>query len=114
IRASVQYGAWISGILAKFASRSQILLLYRPSQPTIVPPARLAAMVPSLIPIARRRLLLHRHNVAGLGIAVTMQFHTASVELTNYHLDSSLNRRMVCAVAGDEFLDNGPQRRGRQ
>jgi hypothetical protein len=64
--------------------------------------------------MARRRLLIHGQDSAGFGLAIEMQFDTASVELTHDGLDAPLDRRMVRAVAGDEFLDNGPQRRGRQ
>ena len=43
-----------------------------------------------------------------------MQFDAAGVELAHDGLDTPSDRRMVRAVAGDEFLDNGSQRRGRQ
>lgn len=43
-----------------------------------------------------------------------MQLDTASVELTQYSLNAPLDRRVVRAVAGDEFLDNRPQCRGRK
>jgi hypothetical protein len=71
-------------------------------------------LTPLPIPIARRRISLHRQDVAGLGRTIEMQLDTASVELTQHHLDTPLDRRMVRAVAGDEFRDNGPQCRGRQ
>lgn len=64
--------------------------------------------------IARRWLLIHGQDSAGFGLAIEMQFDTARVELTHDGLDATLDRRMVRTVAGDEFLDNGPQRRGRQ
>ena len=70
-------------------------------------------MAPLFISIARRRILLHRQDVAGFSRAVEVQLDTARVELTHHLLDALLDRRMVRAVAGDEFLDNGPQRRGR-
>lgn len=60
----------------------------------------------------RRRIHVHRHDVAGPGFAVEIQFDTASVELIQHRLDPPLDQRMVRAVAGDKFLDNGPQRRG--
>jgi hypothetical protein len=41
-----------------------------------------------------------------------MQLDTASVELTQHRLDALFDQRMIRAVAGNEFLDNGPQRGG--
>ena len=75
--------------------------------------ARLALSLIRFSLIARRWILLHRQDVAGFGRAVEMQLDTAGVELTHHLLDALLDRRMVRAVASDEFLDNGPQRRGR-
>lgn len=43
-----------------------------------------------------------------------MQPDLASVQLMQNLLDASLDRRMVHAVPGDEFFDNGPQRPRRQ
>jgi len=37
-----------------------------------------------------------------------MQFDNTGGELTQYGLGAPLDRRMVRAVAGDEFLDNRP------
>lgn len=68
-------------------------------------------MTPLFRPAARRRILFHRQDVAGLGFAIEMQLDTASVELTQHRFNSPLDRRMVRAFAGDEFLDDGPQRR---
>ena len=65
-------------------------------------------------PVVRTRRLLARQNVAGRGLGVEMQFDTARVELTEHVCNALLDRRMIRAVAGDEFLDDGPQRHGRQ
>jgi hypothetical protein len=43
-----------------------------------------------------------------------MQFDPTSLKLSEHILDSPLDGRIVCAIASDEFLDNGPERRGRQ
>ncbi len=43
-----------------------------------------------------------------------MQFDSASPKLTQHDFDPPLDRRVVRAVAGDEFLDNGPKRCERQ
>jgi hypothetical protein len=69
-------------------------------------------LVSLFTPIARRRFVIPRQDVAGLGLAIEMQLGTAGVELTHYSLDPPLDERMVRAVAGDEFLDNGPEYRG--
>ena len=70
-------------------------------------------LAPLLICIGRRAFLLRRQDVAGFGLVVKMEFDTACVELAQYRLDAPLDRRMVRAVAADEFLDNSPQRRAR-
>jgi len=38
-----------------------------------------------------------------------MQFDTADIELMQHQLDALFDGRMVGAIAGDEFLDHGPQ-----
>jgi hypothetical protein len=43
-----------------------------------------------------------------------MQLNSSRFEMAQDSLDPPLNRRMVCTVARDEFLDNGPQRSGRK
>ena len=43
-----------------------------------------------------------------------MQFDTADVKLKQHQLDALFDRRMIGAIAGDEFLDNGPECRWRQ
>jgi hypothetical protein len=43
-----------------------------------------------------------------------MKFNAPVVELTQHHIDAALYHGMVRAVAGDLFLYNGPQSRGRQ
>ena len=43
-----------------------------------------------------------------------MQLHSTGFEMAQHSLDPPLDRRMVCTVARDEFLDNGPQRNGRK
>jgi hypothetical protein len=58
-------------------------------------------------------MLVHRKDVAGLSFAVEMQLDSASVELKQHLLDPPLDRRMVRAVAGDKFLDDGSQCCGR-
>ena len=50
------------------------------------------------------------NDVAGFGLGIEMQFDTTSIELTQYVLDSPLDRRIISAVASDEFLDNGTER----
>jgi hypothetical protein len=52
------------------------------------------------------------HDVAGFGLGMEMQLDTTSIKLPQYILDSLLDRRIVSSVASDEFLDNGPERRG--
>ena len=71
-------------------------------------------MTPLFIPTARRWILFHRQDGADLGFAIEMQLDSVSVKLKQHVVDAPLDRRMVGAVAGDKFLDNGPQRRGRQ
>jgi len=58
--------------------------------------------------------LAHGQNVTGLGFLFEMQLGAAGLELTEHQLDATFDRRMVGAVAGDKFLDDGPQCGGRQ
>ncbi len=46
------------------------------------------------------------HNVTGLGLVIEMEFDTSSRQLLQHTLDTPLDRRMVGAVASDEFLNN--------
>ena len=55
-------------------------------------------------------IVLHWHDVAGLGFIIEMHLDSTGFEMAQHRLDPPLDRRMVRAVAGDEFLDNGPQR----
>ena len=57
---------------------------------------------------------MHGQNVAGLGFLFKMQFDTADIKLTQHQLDALFDERIVGAIAGDKFLDNGSQCRGRQ
>jgi hypothetical protein len=57
---------------------------------------------------------IQRQYVAGLGCLFKMQFETTDIELMQHHLDALFDGSLVGAIAGDEFLDNGPQCRGRQ
>lgn len=59
-------------------------------------------------------IVLHWHDVAGLSFIIEMQLDSTSFEMAQHSFDPPLDRRMVCAVARDEFLDNGPQRGGRK
>ena len=68
----------------------------------------------SAVLLARALIVLHRHDVAGLGFIIEMHLDSTGFEVTQHDLDPPLDRSMVCAVAGDEFLDNGPQRSGRK
>ena len=43
-----------------------------------------------------------------------MQFDNADIKLTQQQLDALFDGRIVGAVAGDKFLDNGLQYHGRQ
>jgi hypothetical protein len=72
-----------------------------------------SGLVPSA-PVARIRRLPARQDVAGRGLGVEMQLDSARFELTEHVCNARLDRRMIRAVAGDEFLDDGPQRHGRQ
>ena len=63
---------------------------------------------------ARITTLIHRQYVAGLGFLFKMQLDPADIELMQDPLDTLFDRRMVGAIAGDEFFDNSSQCRGRQ
>jgi hypothetical protein len=41
-------------------------------------------------------------------ISCSLQLDTARIELADHVCNVLLDRRMIRAVAGDEFLDNGP------
>lgn len=74
------------------------------------------AIAHKLFPDARQAtpLRVDRQNVAGLGFLFEMQFDTADIELTKHELDALFDGGIVSAIAGDKFLDNGPQCCGRQ
>jgi hypothetical protein len=62
-----------------------------------------------------RIFALHRqHDIAGGGFLLEMQLGTANFELTEHLFDALSDRRMVGAVASDEFFDDRPQSSGRQ
>ena len=60
-------------------------------------------IVPSRITAA-----FNRHDVTGFGLVVEMQLGLTSLKLPQHTLDSPLDRRIVRAVASNEFLDYGP------
>jgi len=68
--------------------------------------------------LARMRLFAGRAsgclNAARRGVAVVVQRERARLELTQDGVNSRLHRRIVRAVARNELLDDGPQRRGGQ
>jgi len=49
----------------------------------------------------------------GFGLVIEMQLDPTSLKLPQHILDSPLDRRIVRAVASDEFLDNSLERRWR-
>jgi hypothetical protein len=57
---------------------------------------------------------LKRKNVAGLGFLFEMQFNTADIELMQHPFDALFDARVIGAVTGNEFLDDGPKCRRRQ
>ena len=61
-----------------------------------------------------RLLVLTGENVAGVGLLFEMQFDIADIKLTQHPLDALFDGRIVGAITRDNFLDNGPQCRGRQ
>ena len=65
------------------------------------------------IHIVRGRIstVFDRHDVAGFGLVIEMQLDPTSLKLPQHILDSSLDGRIVRAVARDEFLDDGTERR---
>lgn len=52
-----------------------------------------------------------RHDVAGFSLVIEVQPDQTSIKLPQDTLDSPLDGGIVCAVATDEFLDDGPERR---
>jgi hypothetical protein len=64
--------------------------------------------------LAGEFLIARRHDIAPFGRIVEMQFDNSRVELAHDGLDAPLDRGIVRAVAGDEFLDDGPQGNWRQ
>jgi len=68
------------------------------------------------IHIVRWRIftVFDRHDVAGFGLVIEMQLDPTCLKLPQHILDSPLDGRIVCAVASDEFLDDGSERRWRQ
>jgi hypothetical protein len=54
------------------------------------------------------------HDVAGFSLVIEMKLDTTNFELLQHFLDSLLDGRVIRAVATDELLDNGPERRWRQ
>ena len=58
--------------------------------------------------------VVNRHNVAGLRGVIKMQLDSADLKLPQHILDSTLDGRIVRAVASDEFLDDGMERSWRQ
>ena len=65
--------------------------------------------VPLFTPISHGWLFFHPQDMAGFGLAIEMQLDNAGAELTHHGLDTPLDRRIVRAVPGDEFLDDGSQ-----
>ena len=58
--------------------------------------------------------VVDRHDVTALGVVIETQFNATRLKLPQHCLDASFDGRMVGAVACDEFLDGGPERRWRQ
>jgi len=54
-----------------------------------------------------------RHDVAGFGLVIELQFNPTCPKLPQHILDSPLDRRIVRAIASHEFLDHGPECRRR-
>jgi len=81
-------------------------------KPRKAEPAR--PKVPKRRYLDQMAIVLHGHDVAGLGVIIEMHLDSTGFEMTQHSLDPSLDGRMVCTVARDEFLDNGPQRSGRK
>ena len=52
-----------------------------------------------------------RHDVAGLGLVIEMQLDPTCIKLPQYTLDSPLDRRIIGAIASDEFQNNRSERR---
>jgi hypothetical protein len=52
--------------------------------------------------------VLHRKDVAAFCFVIEMQFNAAGFQMAQHRLNALFDRRMVRAVASDEFLDDGP------
>ena len=65
------------------------------------------------MPILRWKIstAFDRHDVAGLGLVIEMQLDPTSIKLPQYTLDSPLDRRIIGAIASDEFQNNRSERR---
>lgn len=64
--------------------------------------------------LTARKWIFHGQKVACPGFLIEMQLDSANIELMQHLCDTTLDRRVVRAVAGDKLLDNSPQGRGRQ
>jgi hypothetical protein len=75
-------------------------------------------LTPKALDVSNVRLwiltFVYGQNVAGLRFLFKMKLETPYLEFTQHQLDALSDKRMVGAVAGDKFLDDGPQCRGRQ
>ena len=80
----------------------------------LTPAKRACQKATNTCPVGPRFVALHRHDVAGFSFLIEIQLDLTGFELTQHGLDTPFDRRMVRAVAGDEFLDNRSQRQGRQ
>ncbi len=85
--------------LAKFTGSFRDLM--RASQPNVLGNPRIVTV-------------FHSHDVATFGLAIEMQLDSSSLKLPQHILDAPLDARIVRAIAGNEFLDDGPECRGRQ
>ena len=83
--------------LAKFTGSFRDLM--RASQPNVLGNPRIVTV-------------FHSHDVATFGLAIEMQLDSSSLKLPQHTLDALLDGRMIGAVARDEFVNNGSQRRG--
>jgi hypothetical protein len=69
--------------------------------------------------LPRTRFVFHQwrfagfsgHDIAGLGLVIEVQLGATRLELPQHTLDTTLDRRMVGAVASDKFQDNRSKRR---
>ena len=71
---------------------------------------------PLFVLVARCRIptAFCNNDVARLGSIIEMQLNAPSVEMPQDFLNASLDRSVDRAIAGDEVLDNGAQRCGRE